>query len=168
MKLRPIEWLIPKTHNLQLQSEALDKVSDRVTASSILESKRECKFSGDCWTQRSKILGHMGSISIFVGVLPCAKIYTHSGVVKRSQVLAAYYTADGAARFFKLTANAVEKNSSRYRRPHFLRGSGSLCLHESSKEVTEVDEVSPTLSKKLCLFLRKDYFSYLHKYRCDV
>ncbi|XP_020250347.1 uncharacterized protein LOC109827741 isoform X4 [Asparagus officinalis] len=101
MKLRPIEWLIPKTHNLQLQSEALDKVSDRVTASSILESKRECKFSGDCWTQRSKILGHMGSISIFVGVLPCAKIYTHSGVVKRSQVLAAYYTADGAARFFK-------------------------------------------------------------------
>ncbi|XP_020250346.1 uncharacterized protein LOC109827741 isoform X3 [Asparagus officinalis] len=102
MKLRPIEWLIPKTHNLQLQSEALDKVSDRVTASSILESKRECKFSGDCWTQRSKILGHMGSISIFVGVLPCAKIYTHSGVVKRSQVLAAYYTADGAARFFKI------------------------------------------------------------------
>ncbi|ONK55168.1 uncharacterized protein A4U43_UnF6950 [Asparagus officinalis] len=41
MKLRPIEWLIPKTHNLQLQSEALDKVSDRVTASSILESKRD-------------------------------------------------------------------------------------------------------------------------------
>ncbi|XP_020260323.1 uncharacterized protein LOC109836741 isoform X1 [Asparagus officinalis] len=53
----------------------------------------------------------------------CSHFAIWSCQVSRATGLAAYCTADGAARFFKLTVNAVEKDSSRYRQPHFLCGS---------------------------------------------
>lgn len=54
---------------------------------------------------------------------------SHSAIwscqVSRATGTTAYCTADGSVRHFKLTANAVEKDPSRYRERHFLCGSFS-------------------------------------------
>ncbi|KAG0473222.1 hypothetical protein HPP92_015079 [Vanilla planifolia] len=81
----------------------------------------------------------------------CSSFAIWSVQVSRSTGLVAYCSADGCTSYFQLTAEAVDKQAYRYRKPHFLCGSiteeGSLLKINTPSKCTPLPKLS-VLSRK--------------------
>ncbi|KAI0519723.1 hypothetical protein KFK09_007182 [Dendrobium nobile] len=81
---------------------------------SLTKMANNMPFTGELMTRTKQQGLHFQSCSFFA---------IWSVQVSRRTGLVAYCSSDGCTRYFQLTAEAVEKDSSRYRKPHFLCGS---------------------------------------------
>ncbi|KAH0466056.1 hypothetical protein IEQ34_006159 [Dendrobium chrysotoxum] len=81
---------------------------------SLTKMANNMPFTGEPMTRTKQQGLHFQSCSFFA---------IWSVQVSRRTGLVAYCGSDGCTRYFQLTAEAVDKDSSRYRKPHFLCGS---------------------------------------------